>query len=451
MKKTAQQIIDELMSLVVKSAEQTKESEQATEPIDQLDNATSTQMPFDEPPVTEQLDTDTLSFELDDMVKFTDDEGIDRVGVVEAVDLDGKLATVRVMAVTGDITEPTDMVLNMAWDALSAYDESGSTATPEDSETMQDLEDDVEPDEAGSTDASGNLKGLVVGDFVSFVTLDGRTKGMVTSVAEQTAHIEVYALAGKEYEATGVIVSHDMDILTRIDTPQIAEQKRKIVAKFTDVQTKEMDTDAGQMGYIYGDGSVYGNTDLGGDIVPKGAFTQTLTHNNGIFQSYWDHGWTTETLAGVAVCTDADRSLKTEIRVPLWIDKCRQNYEQVKFQLSQGAKMGLSIGYDPIKTSPGANGTRYLNEIKLLEVSVTPMPMNTQALIESVKSRKAVYAQKADRWKQRPATITAPKAPNTTKSNDAPVMGSQVAHDDAQDWALVIAELKQLTSLVTSK
>lgn len=429
MKKTAEQLIDELMAHVVKSAE---------EPPNLTGGA-----PFamgDDDPDDPAVSGDAPSFELDDTVKFTDNEGIDRVGVVEAVDLEAEMATVRVMAVTGDITEPTDVVMNMAFASLSPYDESASTQTPAESETLDELEGD--PDFAGKTATVGHI---IAGDFVSFVTLDGRTKGIVTSIADQTAHIEVYAPVGKEYEATGVTVSHDAAILTRIDAPPVTEAKRKIVAKLTDVHTKEMDTDHGQMGYIYGDGSVYGNTDLGGDIVPKGAFTQTLTHNNGIFQAYWDHNWSTEGMAGVAICTDAERSLKTEIRVPLWIDKCRQNYEMVKFQLSQGAKMGLSIGYDPIKTSPGANGTRYLNEIKLLEVSVTPMPMNTLALIEQVKSRKAVYAKKADRWRQRP------KSKALEKSHDAPESGSRVAHDDAQEWALVIAELKQLTSLVAKK
>jgi len=52
--------------------------------------------------------------------------------------------------------------------------------------------------------------------------------------------------------------------------------------------------------------------------------------------------------------------------------------------LKEGVIKGLSIGYDTVKSTM-EGGVRKLSELKLWEISLTPFPMNPEAIITSVK------------------------------------------------------------------
>jgi HK97 family phage prohead protease len=57
--------------------------------------------------------------------------------------------------------------------------------------------------------------------------------------------------------------------------------------------------------------------------------------------------------------------------------------------LKKGVIKGLSIGYDSLKSHMD-NGVRKLTELKLWEISLTPFPMNPEAMITSVKSEDEI-------------------------------------------------------------
>ena len=128
--------------------------------------------------------------------------------------------------------------------------------------------------------------------------------------------------------------------------------------------------------------------DLGGDVVEKGAFTQTIKHKNGIIPLLLDHNYTTGALAGVGFLEDSDEGLKIRAEMPLDVPEVASAYRKIKFMLDRGAKIGLSIGYNTIKAMKGDNGTMRLKELALHEVSITPFPMNTEAQIMSAKAQK---------------------------------------------------------------
>lgn len=133
-----------------------------------------------------------------------------------------------------------------------------------------------------------------------------------------------------------------------------------------------------------GHGSIFGNEDLGGDIVLPGAFKRTLAQHReagSLPQMFWMHDpsrvagkWTemSEDDNGLRVKGIlADTPLGNEIRTLLKMD----------------AVKGLSIGYRTIADDYDKRGRRLLKELELWEVSVVSLPMNPLAQVAHAKSR----------------------------------------------------------------
>jgi HK97 family phage prohead protease len=152
--------------------------------------------------------------------------------------------------------------------------------------------------------------------------------------------------------------------------------------------SEEVNDEDQKVGVIEGYASTYGNTDLGGDVVEKGAFKQTLKHKGGIVPLLLDHGYKTQDVAGLAILEDDEKGLYMKAEMPLDIPEIQNAYRKIKFMIDRGGKMGLSIGYDTVKAMPGDDGVRKLKELALHEVSITPFPMNTEAQIMAAKARK---------------------------------------------------------------
>lgn len=133
-----------------------------------------------------------------------------------------------------------------------------------------------------------------------------------------------------------------------------------------------------------GHGSIFGNEDLGGDIVLPGAFKRTLAKHQkdgALPQMFWMHDpsrvagkWTSmhEDDDGLHVKGIlADTPLGNEIRTLLKMD----------------AVKGLSIGYRTVKDAFDGAGRRLLKELELWEVSVVSLPMNPLAQVAHAKSQ----------------------------------------------------------------
>jgi HK97 family phage prohead protease len=133
-----------------------------------------------------------------------------------------------------------------------------------------------------------------------------------------------------------------------------------------------------------GYGSIFGNTDLGGDVVMKGAFKGSLARqkkNNTLPLMFWGHNpdqvpgkWLDmrEDNDGlVARGVLADTPLGNEIHTLLKMEAVR----------------GLSIGYVTKDQDFTDDGVRLIKEVELMELSIVSMPMNPLAQIEHVKSR----------------------------------------------------------------
>jgi HK97 family phage prohead protease len=134
-----------------------------------------------------------------------------------------------------------------------------------------------------------------------------------------------------------------------------------------------------EKGTFTGMASVFGNVDLGGDIVEPGAFARSLQHKNGEVPILYQHD--TRSPIGLGRVQETKAGLEITGELVMQISKAQEAYALMK----RGVLKGLSIGFDVVRDTV-SNGIRHLHELKLYEVSVVTFPMNEMASISSVKS-----------------------------------------------------------------
>jgi len=148
-------------------------------------------------------------------------------------------------------------------------------------------------------------------------------------------------------------------------------------------------SDAENEAVIEGYGSVFGNVDLGLDVIEKGAFNKSISDKSGKFPFLRDHEYDTENLLGYAEVVEDSYGLKGKYTISLDTQAGKEAYALAKMMQKAGMPFGLSIGYMPIREKTSIDqqtGIRYLKEVKLLEISLTPFPMNEKARITDAKS-----------------------------------------------------------------
>ena len=147
-----------------------------------------------------------------------------------------------------------------------------------------------------------------------------------------------------------------------------------------------------ESGTFEGYASVFGNVDLGGDVVVPGAFKRTLSHSGGAIPILWHHDPETPVGLGVAASED-ERGLKVKGQLDLNTQKGRE--------MLSGLKMGyigaMSIGYEAVDKEM-KDGVRYLKEIALPEYSLLTkgFAMNPEAAVFAVKAVQDFSASLAE-------------------------------------------------------
>lgn len=134
-----------------------------------------------------------------------------------------------------------------------------------------------------------------------------------------------------------------------------------------------------EQGVFEGYAAVFGNEDLGGDIIEPGAFKKTLQENPRM-PILWQHD-PREPIGVTLEAYEDTHGLRVQGQLNLETSRGREAYALLK----QGALKGLSIGYDTIKEVWEGN-IRRLKEIRLWEWSLVTFPMNPQAQVTAVKA-----------------------------------------------------------------
>lgn len=125
--------------------------------------------------------------------------------------------------------------------------------------------------------------------------------------------------------------------------------------------------------------STFGNEDLGGDIINKGAFARTLRQRE-FRPLLWQHQMSEPIGVEKSIREDGKGLLGT------WELLETQRGSEAYTLLKAGAVRSMSIGYIPGEFSFEEEGKiRRLTDVELLENSVVSLPMNEQARVQSVK------------------------------------------------------------------
>lgn len=133
-----------------------------------------------------------------------------------------------------------------------------------------------------------------------------------------------------------------------------------------------------------GYGSIFGNVDLGGDVVLPGAFKASLAahkKSGGLPPMFWMHQ--PDQVPGKWLDMEEDKK-GLYVRGAL-ADTPLGN--EMHTLLKMKAVRGQSIGYRPVETEYNKDGDRLLKELDLWEVSIVSLAMNPLAQVDAVKSR----------------------------------------------------------------
>ena len=133
-----------------------------------------------------------------------------------------------------------------------------------------------------------------------------------------------------------------------------------------------------------GHGSIFGNTDYGGDIVMPGAFKRSLAQHRksgGLPAMFWMH----DAAKVPGKWLDMHESRKglsvKGVLAPTPLG------DEVHTLLKMEAVSGMSIGYRTLDQDYDTDGNRLIKEAELWEVSVVSLPMNPLAQVTHVKTR----------------------------------------------------------------
>lgn len=137
-------------------------------------------------------------------------------------------------------------------------------------------------------------------------------------------------------------------------------------------------------GTFEGHAAVFGNVDLGGDVIEKGAFRKTLmaARKSGRMPRFLLHH---DPRSVIGIFTDVhEDSVGLSVKGRFNLDK--QVAREALSDVRMGAINGLSIGFRTVVADTDKRrNVRILKEIELFEASLVTFPMNEEARITSVK------------------------------------------------------------------
>ena len=157
----------------------------------------------------------------------------------------------------------------------------------------------------------------------------------------------------------------------------------------------EEEEDDRYKGTFSGYASVFGNKDLGGDVVVRGAFKESIRKKKAKNIKFLYMHKTDKPIGIFTKVDEDDRGLQVEGKLALGTQLGKETYELMKM----GAITGLSIGY-----KVDAKGYSYdersrrrkLKEVDLMEISAVTFPMNPKAQIRQVKGTEITIREWED-------------------------------------------------------
>ena len=156
-----------------------------------------------------------------------------------------------------------------------------------------------------------------------------------------------------------------------------------------DAEFKAIEEDGMDKGEFSGYASIFGNVDLGNDIVERGAFTKSLRRKGyRKVKMLYQHD-VKQPIGVFDMIKEDENGLYVKGRLAMQTQKGKETYELMKM----GAIDGLSVGYRVDQKGyhyDDKKRKRRLKEVDLMEISAVTFPMNPKANLVSVKSDRTI-------------------------------------------------------------
>ena len=194
--------------------------------------------------------------------------------------------------------------------------------------------------------------------------------------------------------------------------------------KFAAAALERVQTDGTFTGYA----SLFGEQDLGNDVVEPGAFGASLGRRgaSGI-RMLWQHD-PAEPIGVWRSIVEDGRGLRVTGKLTNQVARGREVLELMR----EGAIDGLSIGFRTVRARcEKATGLRHILEADLWEISVVTFPMLPGARVDNVKSgasaRQLPTTREFERWLMQDAGLTRSEARTVIHKCFAQLPGRQDA------------------------
>lgn len=161
----------------------------------------------------------------------------------------------------------------------------------------------------------------------------------------------------------------------------------ELTIKTKSFKVKAEESEESGSGYFVGYASVFGNVDSYGEVMEKGAFSDTLKEWEGRkIPVFYGHDLTNpENNIGYVESAEED---DTGLLVRCVVDTEGPSNGPIVYKLLKEGRIDrMSFGFY-VNDADHKGGVTYIKKVSLLEVSVVPAPANPEAAISEVKSSK---------------------------------------------------------------
>lgn len=161
----------------------------------------------------------------------------------------------------------------------------------------------------------------------------------------------------------------------------------ELVIKTKSFKVKAEESEESGSGHFVGYASVFGNVDSYGEVMEKGAFSDTLKEWEGRkIPVFYGHDLTNpENNIGYVESAEED---DTGLLVRCVVDTEGPGNGPIVYKLLKEGRIDrMSFGFY-VNDADHKGGVTYIKKVSLLEVSVVPAPANPEAAINEVKSSK---------------------------------------------------------------
>ena len=195
-------------------------------------------------------------------------------------------------------------------------------------------------------------------------------------------HEEYTELTGREVSGYGKKPkkNNEEQLDNLSDMKSFIEIKSDIKAYYDEDEDKNYGT-------FEGYGSVFGNKDLGNDVIEMGAFTKSLKSRKPQSVKLLYQHKSDMPIGVFDEIKEDEHGLKVKGRLALKTQAGAEAYELLKMGALDGLSIGFRVNPEQVSYDRRAN-KRIIKEVDLMEVSLVTFPMNPQALVRSVKGEK---------------------------------------------------------------